>query len=573
VLAPLDLRTTRYLPTTDPLVPADEADTQNVAPTELCAWRGRRVAGQVRDENAARLDGVAGHAGIFSTADEVARFGQAFLSCDLLTPVTIAEMTLLQAQDGNIRRGLGFALWSPDPEASSNPFGPGAFGHTGFTGTSLWIDPERSLVVAALTNRILWTSRWRHTGVPGGAAPGDRGGGGSVIVIGLMSGTSADGIDAAAVSLSGSPPSLQWRLLSHVHRPYASALRAEILACCLPQTGDAARLCRLGFELGRAYADVALLAAETAGLPSGRIDLIASHGQTVWHDPAVCTLQIGEAAVIAERTGITTISNFRARDVAAGGHGAPLVAYADRLLFTHPTLARACQNLGGIANVTYLPPARDSGEPGVGLAFDTGPGNMLIDDAAARATRGAWTYDVDGALAAAGRVDAELLAELLSHPYFLLPPPKTTGRELFGAQMGAHIWEQGMRRSLRDEDVVATLTALTARSIARAYQDFLPAFPRQVIVSGGGARNATLMAMLRHALAEAHPEQPPRVLTSDELGLPVEAKRRSLSPCWPTRRGMAAPATIRRRPVLGALWCLETSVQAGSGRLPILFRA
>jgi CubicO group peptidase (beta-lactamase class C family) len=161
VLAPLDLRTTRYLPTTDPLVPADEADTQNVAPTELCAWRGRRVAGQVHDENAARLDGVAGHAGIFSTADEVARFGQAFLSGDLLTPVTIAEMTLLQAQDGNIRRGLGFALWSPDPEASSNPFGPGAFGHTGFTGTSLWIDPERSLVVAALTNRVYYG---RHVG-------------------------------------------------------------------------------------------------------------------------------------------------------------------------------------------------------------------------------------------------------------------------------------------------------------------------------------------------------------------------------------------------------------------------
>jgi N-acetylmuramic acid 6-phosphate etherase len=190
---------------------------------------------------------------------------------------------------------------------------------------------------------------------------------------------------------------------------------------------------------------------------------------------------------------------------------------------------------------------------------------MLIDDAAARATNGAWTHDVDGALAAAGRVDGELLAELLSHPYFRLPPPKTTGRELFGAQMGARIWEQGMRRSLRGEDVVATLTALTARSVARAYQDFLPTFPCEVIVSGGGARNATLMAMLRQALAEAHPEQPPRVLASEELGLPVEAKEAVAFAVlayetWHGRPGNDPAATGARSPVvlgditLGRLW-------------------
>jgi CubicO group peptidase (beta-lactamase class C family) len=157
VLAPLGLSATRYLPVADPLHPPEAARTRNVAPTEICAWRGRRIAGQVHDENAARIGGVAGHAGLFSTADEVARFGQTFLNGGaLLKSETVAEMTRVQAQDGDIRRGLGFALWSPDPEASGNPFGPGAFGHTGFTGTSLWIDPKRNLVVVALTNRVYY---------------------------------------------------------------------------------------------------------------------------------------------------------------------------------------------------------------------------------------------------------------------------------------------------------------------------------------------------------------------------------------------------------------------------------
>jgi len=156
VLAPLALRETRYLPVADPFDPTEEAVAPNVAPTEFCAWRGRRVAGEVHDENAARLGGVAGHAGLFSTGAEVARFGHAFLAGGLVSPETIAQMTREQARDGDIRRGLGFALWSPDPEASGNPFGPGAFGHTGFTGTSLWLDPRRGLGVAALTNRVYY---------------------------------------------------------------------------------------------------------------------------------------------------------------------------------------------------------------------------------------------------------------------------------------------------------------------------------------------------------------------------------------------------------------------------------
>jgi len=345
-----------------------------------------------------------------------------------------------------------------------------------------------------------------------------------MIVVGLMSGTSADGTDAAVVEIHGAPPTLRCRVLAHVHAPHSPELRAEIFAGFRPETSSAERLCKLNFALGRAFARAALQAIAAAGLTPDRVSLIGSHGQTLWHapvGPAACTLQVGEPAVIAELTGITTISNFRTRDVAAGGQGAPLVAYVDALLFTHPTLVRAAQNIGGIANVTYLPPlSRETAEgPGAEtFAFDTGPGNMLIDFAAHRATGGALTFDRDGQLAAQGRVDADLLAELMREPYLHQRPPKTTGRELFGAQLGERIWHQARSRGLSERDIVATLTAFTAHSIAQAYRDFLPCLPDEVIVSGGGARNPTLMAMLRERLA------PARVLLSDDLGLASEAK-------------------------------------------------
>jgi len=395
----------------------------------------------------------------------------------------------------------------------------------------------------------------------------------AMIVVGLMSGTSADGTDAAVVELAGAPPALGWKLLKHVAVPHPPDLRAEIFAAFRPETGAVDRLCRLNFSLGRAFADAALAAIAAAGLRPEQVDLIGSHGQTVWHIPAgphASTLQLGEPAVIAERTGITTVSNFRTRDMAAGGQGAPLVPYLDQLLFAHPTLARAVQNIGGIANVTYLwpgsaaaghaeradgstpvaaspqrsisPQVEDAlsaetlrplanvsprltfvetpaqGDDPAVIAFDTGPGNMLIDDAAGRATGGAWAYDRDGALAAQGRVDEALLGEWLAEPYFRLPPPKTTGRELFGTQFGAAAWERACAAGLSAADIVASLTAFTARSIAQAYRDFLPRPPDEVIVSGGGARNPALMARLRAELPAA------RVVTSDELGLPGDAK-------------------------------------------------
>ncbi|MBM4458671.1 MAG: anhydro-N-acetylmuramic acid kinase, partial [Chloroflexi bacterium] len=387
-----------------------------------------------------------------------------------------------------------------------------------------------------------------------------------MIVVGLMSGTSADGVEVAVVELAGAAPALRWRLLKHVSIPHPPDLREQIFAAFRPETATVDHLCALNFRLGRIFAAAALQAIAAAGLTPERVDLIGSHGQTVWHIPTgpdASTLQLGEAAIIAELTGIPVISNFRTRDMAAGGQGAPLVPYVDRLLFSHPTLVRAMQNIGGIANVTYLPPLSEEnqtlrvsetrrvsrGGEGEVIAFDTGPGAMLIDYAADRATGGAWSYDRGGKLAAQGRVDETLLAAWLNEPYFHLPPPKTTGRELFGVQFGAQVWERAKAAGLTDVDIVATFTALTARSIGQAYRDFLPRLPDEVIVSGGSVHNASLMALLRGELA------PARVLISDDLGLPAEAKEAVAFAVlayetWHGRSGNLPSATGARRAVI-----------------------
>lgn len=371
-----------------------------------------------------------------------------------------------------------------------------------------------------------------------------------MIVIGLMSGTSADGIDAAVVRLEGAPPGIQWEVLGHLHREHDPQLRSEIFACFRPETGSVDRLCRLNFTLGKAFGAAALEAADQAGLAMSDISLIGSHGQTLWHEPPEngmgSTLQLGEPAVIAEMTGVPVVSNFRTRDMAAGGQGAPLVPLVDWLLLTHSTLVRAAQNLGGIGNVTYLPPGGHAEEV---LAFDTGPGNMLIDDAVRRATNGALQYDKDGALAAQGQVNQAMLDSLLSDPYYSASPPKTTGRERFGAQSGAQVWVDAARRGLSVEDTVATITALTAESIARAYREFLPVFPEQVILSGGGVYNQTLKNMLARRLA------PARLLTSADLGIPIDAKEALAFAVlayetWHQRPGNLPTATGASHPVI-----------------------
>jgi anhydro-N-acetylmuramic acid kinase len=398
-----------------------------------------------------------------------------------------------------------------------------------------------------------------------------------MIVIGLMSGTSADGVDAAVVRLDGVPPSLKWEVLAHSHRAFDPELRAEIFACFRPQTGSVDRLCRLNFALGRAFGAAALDAARDAGLSITNVDLIGSHGQTLWHDPPMngeqgSTLQLGEPAVIAEMTSIPVVSNFRTRDMAVGGQGAPLVPLADWLLLSHPSKIRAIQNIGGIANVTFLPPVslthlpdvlsksravpwetrKTSTSNGV-MAFDTGPGNTLIDEAARLATNGASNYDHDGMLAWQGTVDAKLLVDWLAEPFFQQTPPRSTGRELFGTQRAAEHWSQASQRGLGPNDIVATLTALTARSIEHAYRTFLPTFPDEVIVSGGGARNRTLMAMLAERLS------PARLTIADEYGLGIEAKEAVAFAVlayetWHKRPGNVPTATgASRAVVLGSI--------------------
>ncbi len=372
-------------------------------------------------------------------------------------------------------------------------------------------------------------------------------------VIGMMSGTSADGIDAALVRLEGAPPALSWTLEKHIHLDHTDELKKEIFACFRPENGTVDRLCALNFAIGEAFGRAALELVADAGLEPGDIDLIGSHGQSLWHiptGPRASTLQLGESAVIAERTGITTIHNFRTRDMAAGGQGAPLVAYIDFLLFSHPEKVRVLQNIGGIANLTYLPDQARLAQGEQPFAFDTGPGNMLMDDAARRATGGAQTYDRDGLLAAQGQVNEALLSQWLAREaFFGLKPPKTTGPELFGAQYGAGLWDEAQRSGLSAADVLATVTAFTARSIEAAYRQFLPAMPEEIIVSGGGAYNPVLMKMLAERSA------PAQVLPIDTIGLKSDAKEAVAFAIlayetWHNRPSNLPAATGASRPVV-----------------------
>ena len=341
-----------------------------------------------------------------------------------------------------------------------------------------------------------------------------------MIVLGMMSGTSGDGIDTAVAELFGISPRLEWKLLYHEHFPFDPELRKEIFACFRPETGTVDRICKLNFALSEAYAAAALQTIRNAGMKPGEIDLIGSHGQTLWHIPAgephASTLQIGDPAIIAERTGIPVISNFRTADMAAGGNGAPLVPFADKVLLSAPDKIRAAQNIGGIGNVTWLPKTNDKTRQII--AFDTGPGNMLVDYMAGIISGGKLSYDPDGRMAGAGNVNEGLLEELLRHPYYAKQPPKTTGRETFGSQYGTEIRETAARSGVNDHDLIATLTMLTARTIADSYRNFLPEFPDEVIVSGGGSRNPLLMDMLRETLF------PAKVFSSDDFGIPSEAK-------------------------------------------------
>lgn len=298
------------------------------------------------------------------------------------------------------------------------------------------------------------------------------------LAVGLMSGTSADGVTAALVSIGAGTA----RVLRHRTYPYPAALKARVLSAA---DLSVAELSRLNFELGEAFAAAALKIAGRA-----RPAVIGSHGQTVWHGPNEIppnTLQIAEPAVIAERTGVTTVADFRPRDMAAGGQGAPLVAAFDLFLYGR-RLRTAVINIGGISNVSLL----DRGK--LHAAFDTGPGNVLMDEAVRRATKGRRGYDRGGLLAAAGRVDERILKRLLSHPYFLSAPPKSLDRSTFGPALLNRFYPRLNRKNL--PDVLATLSELTARSLWLGILENAPGPLSNVVVSGGGALNRSLMRRL-----------------------------------------------------------------------------
>ncbi len=343
-------------------------------------------------------------------------------------------------------------------------------------------------------------------------------------VIGLMSGTSVDGVDAALVEIRGHGLDTQVELIGFHSHPFTSPVRERIFDLFQPETSSVDEICQMNFLIGENFAEAALSVIRDARLGMEEIDLIGSHGQTVYHLPPQTgaqyipsTLQLGEPAVISYRTGIPTIANFRVADLAAGGQGAPLVPYVDFLLFRQPDRTVALQNIGGISNVTLIPAGATGSDV---LASDTGPGNMIIDSVMEILTNGEEKYDNAGQFAAQGSVSESLLEDWLGHPFISAPPPKTTGRETFGRQFAHQAIKQAQDQDVGQADLVATLTAFTAETIFDYYRRFL--FPHcsvdAIYISGGGVHNLTLMEHLKTLF------QPIPLLPIDSIGFSSDAK-------------------------------------------------
>ena len=347
-----------------------------------------------------------------------------------------------------------------------------------------------------------------------------------MLVLGLMSGTSADGIDVALARISGAPPRLNAKLLAHTSSKFPPALRKEILRVAEQQPISAGELSQLNFSLGEVFADAALAACKTFRISPRRVALIGSHGQTIFHQGkpvryfgrrTASTLQIGEPSVIAARTGVTTVGDFRPADMAVGGQGAPLVPYADYLLYRDAKLGRVSLNLGGIANITVIPAGA---KPSNVFAFDTGPANILIDALVSYFTRGRKRFDQNAAVAQTGRPLPALVDGLMGDPYLRIAPPKSTGREYYGQAYIQKVLALGRRHRAYPADLIRAATIFTALSVADALHRFvLPKSKiRELIVSGGGAKNPLLMAQLAAALGEIE------ILPSASFGIPEEAK-------------------------------------------------
>ena len=375
-------------------------------------------------------------------------------------------------------------------------------------------------------------------------------------VAGVMSGTSADGIDVAVVRIAAGKLWPKLSLLAHEGFRYPAELRMKVLAAMNASTTSTAELARLNWRLGLAYAEAV---KETARRHKVKLDLIGCHGQTLYHQPRAemyagrrfaCTWQAGEAQAIAAALGVPVVSNFRPADMLAGGQGAPLVPLLDYVMFADAKRGRVLQNIGGIANLTAIPAGAAADDV---IAFDTGPGNMVIDWLAQELFDK--PFDRNGALAAKGAVLVSVLGDALRHPYFWSKPPHTAGREQFGRAYAAEFLAECRKVSRNNFDALATATALTVETILSSYKRF--AAPRMngrgvdFIVSGGGARNRTLMAMLTQRLEPLGS----KILTSDEFGMPAEAKEAAAFALlawqtWRRRPGNVPSATGARRPVI-----------------------
>jgi anhydro-N-acetylmuramic acid kinase len=347
----------------------------------------------------------------------------------------------------------------------------------------------------------------------------------SMIVAGVMSGTSADGIDVALVKISRGDGQPRLKLLAHHSVSYPQALRNAVLAAMNAQATSAAELARLNWRLGMAYAEA--ISAAVAAHPV-KLDLVGCHGQTIYHQgkaatyagrSLACTWQLGEPALIAAELGVPVVSNFRPADMAAGGQGAPLVPFLDFVLFAHSKRARVLQNIGGIGNLTFIPARATSDKL---IAFDTGPGNMVIDALAGQLFQK--RFDRNGSIARRGRVLGDVIETVLRDQYFGEAPPKSAGREQFGAEFTARLLDMCRKQSAKPEDALATATALTAATIAESYRRFVLPLAKNsavdYIVSGGGARNAALIAMLRERLEPLGC----KVSLIDDAGMPSQAK-------------------------------------------------
>jgi anhydro-N-acetylmuramic acid kinase len=382
-----------------------------------------------------------------------------------------------------------------------------------------------------------------------------------MLVMGLMSGTSADGIDVALAEISGEPPKLRTRLLQHTSRTMSGALRKEVLRVAEGASCTAGEISQLNFRLGMAFGDAAVAACQQFRVARSRVKLIGSHGQTIFHQgqpvsfvgrATASSLQIGEPAVIAARTGIPTVGDFRVADMAVGGQGAPLVPYADYLLYRSEEIARVSLNLGGIGNVTVLPAGALREEV---VAFDTGPGNMLMDALVWHYTKKKQRFDRGARLARQGELNVKLLKELLRDPYLRLNPPKSTGREYYGRAYFQELLRMARKYGASPLDLIRTTTEFTVASVVDALKRFVLRRTKvqQLIVSGGGASNPLIMAQLAAALA------PVQVLRSSEVGVPEEAKEAYAFALlayetWHRRAGNLPSATGARKPaVLGKI--------------------